>query len=755
MPDLMKDYEVAITLNALLSLMEKTPKSVKATRMVNAWIDEWGDFIGMKRPRLSKTSKVTLVNTGVRGRRPARAGKTNGLSGTAQAAAPYFLDCFDLIPTAETARRDLANSDGPGKGWGPWIRAVQQRLCQLVDTGLTPDDLPVWKRNADLLMRAIQGDRQDQAVVEIAVAYRMVPAFEAIWDAAQELKTRSSLLSPDPVTFAAITSIPRADWDRYFSRPGRMFDMGCLELWEDEEFAYRNRPKQIIPPTWLLDIMSDEALESESQLRRRILGDAEGATLQWGDFAHLGSQRDEVAALIANSVQSGVRGISVLIHGEVGTGKTEFVRTLAKQLGLTLYSVAEQNEGKEPTREDRLSRLRAMLHWAPAGSVLMIDEAEDLFGYGANGFLSFLSVEAVGSKVYMNRLIEQAALPIIWIVNDPAVLGRAVLRRMSAPVIEVRSPPTATRARMWATALQQNQIDLPQQQIDALARRFNVPVAWLSNVMRSAAISGAGLPSIERNLEAITRLIAPELVNQDAVSHHGLIDPRITKIKPGDHGFTLTELADKMVQSDRRDFSLCLYGPPGTGKSAYARHIAERMGMEVRQKRASDLISKWVGESEQQIAHAFQQAQRDGVFLIFDEADSLLRNRGQARASWEVSQVNEMLTWMERHPLPFVCTTNLIGEMDSASLRRFTFKMEFDYLCADSARLAFQLFFGLEAPSSLDALRQLTPGDFTTVKRKADILGIANNPAQLVEFLQQEQAAKPNATKPIGFAFGT
>ena len=89
------------------------------------------------------------------------------------------------------------------------------------------------------------------------------------------------------------------------------------------------------------------------------------------------------------------------------------------------------------------------------------------------------------------------------------------------------------------------------------------------------------------------------------------------------------------------------------------------------QKRASDLMSCWVGGTERNIAAAFAEARDTGAFLIFDEADSLLADRRFAHRSWEVSQVNEMLTWMESHPLPFACTTNFGEHLDAATLRRF------------------------------------------------------------------------------------
>ncbi len=156
--------------------------------------------------------------------------------------------------------------------------------------------------------------------------------------------------------------------------------------------------------------------------------------------------------------------------------------------------------------------------------------------------------------------------------------------------------------------------------------------------------------------------------------------------------------------------SLLLSGrPAGTGKNAWVRHLAQRLGLEVLQKRASDLLGPFVGETEANIAAAFTEAGETGAFLVFDEADSLLGDRGGAVRSWEVSQVNEMLTWMEQHPLPFACTTNLPDRLDPASLRRFLVKLRFGWMTTAQARSAFRRFFQMDAPDGFDALGTLPP----------------------------------------------
>ena len=210
----------------------------------------------------------------------------------------------------------------------------------------------------------------------------------------------------------------------------------------------------------------------------------------------------------------------------------------------------------------------------------------------------------------------------------------------------------------------------------------------------------------------------------------------------------MAALADRMVALGPRRFALCLSGPPGTGKTAFARHIAEQMGIDLLPKRASDLLDKYVGGTEQRIASAFAEAIETQSFLVFDEADSLLMDRRSAQRSWEVSMVNELLSQMERHPLPFACTTNQRAALDPAAARRFLFRAEFRFLDPPRIRRAFDLFFNAKAPAAALALTKLTPSDFANVREQAEVLGFLDDPTRIADALADECHSKPggNAT---------
>jgi SpoVK/Ycf46/Vps4 family AAA+-type ATPase len=396
--------------------------------------------------------------------------------------------------------------------------------------------------------------------------------------------------------------------------------------------------------------------------------------------------------------------------------------------------------GREINRAERLSDL-AVFQRLLAGSVgtaILFDEFEDV---------AWQLINRGGSKLYLNRLLESNPVPVIWTSNNIYEIDAAVLRRMSL-IVEIKSPPVKQRARILRRLANRYEVELEDHEVHELARRLPATPAVLENALRAAKLSGGGREALERAASGIIRALSGGGGGARPVISVSDFDPALTCAN-----MDLLALVKRVVDGSNLAFSFCLSGPPGTGKSAFARYLARRLGLEIMQKRASDLLGMYIGQSEKNIAEAFEAAREAQAMLIFDEADSFLFDRREAVRSWEVSQVNEMLTWMEHHPLPFCCTTNLMERFDSASIRRFTFHILFHYLDVPALRRAYALFYQLDpVPAAGLGFANLTPGDFAQARRQADMLGIADDPGRVVALIAEISRAKPGSPRSsIGF----
>ena len=460
------------------------------------------------------------------------------------------------------------------------------------------------------------------------------------------------------------------------------------------------------------------------------------------DFQFLGKEANLLKKLLNNAITTKQKGINILLYGKPGTGKTEFAKTLCAAINKDLYSVCEgEKSGNEPTRQERLNSLRTSdFILAKSKGILLFDEAEDMFDFD-------LFSPKKKSKVFMNRLLESNIHPIIWTTNRIRSIDAAYIRRFTR-LVHFENPDEDFRKNIWKKTADENKLVLSEKDVCTLALKYQVPPAIISSVIKSTKLMKGGIQEIEDSLDMYAKAMGEKYINEDQSST--FFNPALLNTDTD-----METLANRLCQSNSKAFSLCLYGASGTGKSAYARYIAQKFGMKVIQKRASDLLDKFVGGSEKLIADAFEEARQKEAMLIFDEADSLLRDRKYASYSWQVSQVNEMLTWMERHPLPFVCTTNLMDDLDKASLRRFTFKIKYDYLTSAQVIQSFAHFFGINVEEKdVSHLTCLAPGDFVVVKKKAEILGCLDNQEELIRMLSEEMSVKKEITKPfkIGFA---
>lgn len=207
----------------------------------------------------------------------------------------------------------------------------------------------------------------------------------------------------------------------------------------------------------------------------------------------------------------------------------------------------------------------------------------------------------------------------------------------------------------------------------------------------------------------------------------------------------IKEFVDKLVKSPIKKYAILLYGESGSGKSFLGKYIAQQLGMPIIKKRASDLIDKWVGQTEQNVRGAFQEATKKKAILLLDESDTFLYDRTYSQREFEVSQVNELLTQMEDFEYPLIMTTNLKEKIDKASMRRFIFKIKFDYMKPENVIAGIKEYFGEDftlTEEQLNKLPHLCAGDFSLIQKKIEILENTCSNELIYQYLLKEQEEK-------------
>ncbi|MBD1399994.1 ATP-binding protein [Pelovirga terrestris] len=657
---------------------------------------------------------------------------------------------IDLLEWLEGHFEQITDRDVPDGFWdkvGGFLEVARERgsiksqkeelrdlVCDLMDQ---PVATLLPEKNIDLISEVLNLDAKAKTIFTLLAFYQLLDSLESLADALSR-----NGISPH-LAVAMMTGLPQRTVAEYLSLNSPLTSSGLIALSNRQGNFLLDR---FSPNKKVIDALS-KAKDNADDIRHHIIGQPVCTDLNWSDFAYMGSSLDRLYGFMREALSQRESGINILLWGAPGTGKTEFCKVLAQRLGADLYAVGETcDEGDEPSRRERLGSLnisQKLLQYQN-NSLLMFDEMDDLFE--RPGMFSLSSAKmGFTSKVFTNRLFEQNPVPTLWVINNVRSLDESVIRRMSL-VIEMKRPTVSARQEVWKRVSQRHQVDLPDNAIDELAKIDAAP-AVLDHAVRFARLNGSGVDDVLFATRNMVKAIHGQGVHLPVRQDHRFY-PELVQAD-----LDLNDLSARLQRSGKRNISLCLHGLPGTGKTAWVRHLAQQLGMEVLVKKTSDLLGSYVGQTERAIADAFEQAITEESFLIFDEADSLLRDRRHSRQQWEVSLVNEMLTWMESHPLPFACTTNLMQELDPASLRRFTFKVEMQPLTKISAGAAFELFFGYPCPATCFLPDKLTPGDFTTVKSKAEILDLMADPQRLAYLLREESAGRSTKRAEIGFSF--
>lgn len=558
--------------------------------------------------------------------------------------------------------------------------------------------------------------------------------------------------------FGCMLALPPSKARSALSVKSSLIQSGLLKLASNRLSAIERR---LQVPDNLCDVLLKNH-DGVDSLLQSFFREATPAKLNQEDFTHLAKDLELLCAYLRKVLHKKVAGVNILLYGGPGVGKSEFARLIAKDIGQRLYEVAcADDDGQAINGQARFSSfmLSQKMLANTAGSLVLFDEIEDVFPCSASGILALFADDEDSDttspgKAWINRVLETNPVPAIWITNSISQIDPAYLRRFDY-TLEFPTPPKDVRRRIAQKYLSPTRAT-PHflDRIAAWEKLTPAQIEKAAKIARIAATSPAEAEALtERALQHSAKLLGqtmPATVAGQSLEYN--------------LAYLNTSIAMAPLISGlkgRPSGTFCLYGAPGTGKTAFARHLADCIGQPLLVRRASDLLSKWLGESEQNIAQMFQQAQQEGAVLVLDEADSLLADRRGARQSWEVTQVNELLTQMESFAGIFICTTNLLDRLDPASLRRFAFKIRFDCLSRDQRRQLFDTELDRLAPGTqgvtasivarLDRLDKLTPGDFSAVARQWALWATQPSAEALISALEMECQFKGNGGRAIGF----
>ena len=495
------------------------------------------------------------------------------------------------------------------------------------------------------------------------------------------------------------------------------------------------------------------------------------------DFDFVREDAALLCALLRSAVARQEIGVNLLLYGPPGTGKTELARVLAQAAGLELFEVeCADREGHALSGRDRYRSLQIaqVFLQGSARSALLFDEVEDVFpaldGAVGRAGEGRATAPGTGGKGWLNQLLEHNPVPTLWVTNRIEQIDPAVRRRF-AYHLELGSPPPGAREQLVRKTLEG--VPSSPELVARLAGRSGLTPAQIGTAVRFARLvagDGGAQEGPAESTEAAARrwdeLIERQLRQADLAL--GRRQGAASRQDPLRYGLEWlnTESRHELPRiiealRARGHGSLCLHGVPGSGKTALAEQLAQALGRPLLRRQASDLLGKFVGETEQAMAAMFAEAEAEQALLLLDEADSFLLDRRGAQRHHEFSEVNEMLQGMERFRGIFVCTTNLLERIDAAALRRFSFKILFKPLRPEQrlALFAREALGAAEAPlepawrARLLRLDQLCLGDYAAVRRQLEILQEALDPEGWLEQLEAEHRLKPEVRerRSIGF----
>ncbi|WP_189217249.1 MULTISPECIES: ATP-binding protein [Streptomyces] len=386
---------------------------------------------------------------------------------------------------------------------------------------------------------------------------------------------------------------------------------------------------------------------------------------------------DRLAAGWTTAADPGTPPLTEVTGGDARS-RADIAAAAAARCGLGLYATSAEDVPADPAERDRFARLwqrEAIL--LPAALLVETGDADRDQRAATEAFLA------------------RAAVPVAVSGEDPSRTDRTYRTRVSVPHLDDEE-----QFELWAGEFGTAGLPLTDTELHSLVAQFRLP----PHVVRSAAATvrrnlrdetdepgpvaadlawRAGLEEARIGMDALGRRVEPRAGWDDLVLH----ERQTTVLRE-----IVAHVRQRPTVHREWGFAAALRhglgvtalfaGGSGTGKTLAAEVMAKELGLDLFVIDLSQVVSKYIGETEKNLRQVFDAAERGGALLLFDEADALFGKRSEVKDShdrYANLEVSYLLMRMEAYRGLAVLTTNMKQALDTAFLRRIRFVVDFPF----------------------------------------------------------------------------
>jgi MoxR-like ATPase len=485
----------------------------------------------------------------------------------------------------------------------------------------------------------------------------------------------------DTLRLVAFGSLGNPHASRLFAAGSRLLVHGLAERTDTDANAADHRKMWKVAPRIAALAHGDTSMDPEL-FRIAAVVDPGAQRLGIGGEG-IEADPDCLPALIA-AIESGRRDERmVIVQGPRGTGRRSLLRAAAATLRLELIEIDVERIAAHPAQ----ARGRII---ALARECRLFDRVPLLRNLDAL-VLAPTSGDAPpvspGMSEHLDQLVSELAGMLVLATTSSVIPGNRLHRPQ---MIEPRPLTGKQRMRLWQRALSTS-----PELADVLATMYPIAPALIdaaASVARAQlrdtaaeidpghiriglrAVLDGQLAGLATRIETTQRweslVLPPE--QRDA------IDELITRVRHRRVVYEDWQLGAHVGRG--LGVSALFSGPPGTGKTMAAGLIAQALATDIYQVDMSKIVSKWLGETEKNLARLFDAAEAGHAILLFDEADSLFGKRTDVRSSndrYANQETNYLLSRLEAFRGVCILTTNHDTAIDDAFRRRLSLQVDF------------------------------------------------------------------------------